>query len=316
LMAFVFLAAHGAARASSAGSSPSSLKVTAVETFLADIGQNVAGSRLKIKCLLPIGADPHSFEPTPGDVTAVAGSDVVIVNGGGFEGFLSTLLRNAGGTHRIIDASAGLASRKTGEGEPVDTDDDDHVEETGPETGHHHHHEGDPHFWLDPVLVLTYVKNIQSGLSEADPAGAKVYAANADAYAARLKDLDRWIADRIDRIPPGRRLLVTNHESFGYFADRYGFKIVGTVIPSVSADATPSARQLAGLVDTIRGTGAKAIFLETGTNPQLARQVAGEAGVKAVTELHTHSTTGPEGPAPSYIDMMKYNATAIAEALE
>jgi len=109
---------------------------------------------------------------------------------------------------------------------------------------------------------------------------------------------------------------VTNHESFGYFADRYGFKIIGTIIPSVSTGASPSAQQLARLVDHIRETGAPAIFLETGSNPQLAEQVARETGVKVVDELYTHSITGSDGNAPNYIDMMKYNVNAIVEALK
>lgn len=306
-----------------AGPSP---KILAVETFLADIAQNVAGNRLKVEALLPVGADPHSFEPTPGDVRKVADSTVLIVNGAGIETFLERLLRNAGGKRLIIEASTGLPFRKIAEDEAVEVHEskaagkEEHHHMKGEhhheEGGHHHHEEGDPHFWLAPANVLTYVQNIRKGLSEADPDGAALYAANADAYAVQLKELDRWIADRTREIPPERRLLVTNHESFGYFADRYGFRIVGTIVPSVSTEAAPSARQLAELVDSIRAAGARAIFLETGTNPQLARQVGLETGIKVVTNLYTHSVTTPDGPAPTYIDMMKANTLAIVDALK
>ena len=122
-----------------------------------------------------------------------------------------------------------------------------------------------------------------------------------------MKELDRWIADRVKEVPEANRLLVTNHESFGYFADRYGFKIIGTVMPSISTGSAPSAQQLAQLIDHIKPTGAKAIFLETGTNPQLADQVAQETGIKVVTNLYSHSITAASGPAPTYIDMMKFN---------
>ena len=109
---------------------------------------------------------------------------------------------------------------------------------------------------------------------------------------------------------------MTNHESFGYFADRYGFKIIGTIMPSVSTGSAPSAQQLARLIDQIKATGATAIFLETGTNPQLAKQVANETGIKVVTELYSHSITDASGPAPTYLDMMKSNVTAIVAALK
>jgi ABC-type Zn uptake system ZnuABC Zn-binding protein ZnuA len=111
-------------------------------------------------------------------------------------------------------------------------------------------------------------------------------------------------------------LLVTNHESFGYYADHYGFQIVGTIIPSVSPDASPSAQQLSQLIGAIKKTGAPAIFLETGSNPQLAQQIAQETRVKVITEFYTHSTTPPGGPAPTYLDMIRFDTTAIVQALK
>ncbi len=276
-----------------------SLRVLAAETFLADIAQNVAGTRARVDALIPVEVDPHGFEPTPTDVRKVADSQVLIVSGAGFEEFLTRLLANAGGKRIVIEASAGLKSRAPTANEIFDSD-----------------HQGDPHFWLDPNNVIKYVENIRDGLTQADPAGAATYKANAEAYSAQLKILDAWIAEQVKPIPPERRLLVTNHESLGYFADRYGFKIIGTIIPSVSSDASPSAQQLAALVNQIKVAKAPAIFLETGANAQLAKQIAQETGVKVVTELFTHSTTGAQGPAPSYIGMMEYNTRTIAGALK
>ena len=122
-----------------------------------------------------------------------------------------------------------------------------------------------------------------------------------------LKDLDPWIREQVEPIPADQRLLVTNHESFGYFADRYGFKVVGTVLPSVSTGAAPSAEQMAALIETMRASGAKAIFLETGADRRLADQIAQETGAQVVTGLYSHSVTEPGGEAPTYIEMMKYN---------
>jgi ABC-type Zn uptake system ZnuABC Zn-binding protein ZnuA len=273
-----------------------SLRVLATETFLADIAQNVAGTRARVDALIPQGVDPHEFEPTPTDVRKIADSQVLIVNGAKLEEFLAELLANAGGKRAIIEASAGLKSRTPTANEILDPD-----------------HHGDPHFWLDPNNVIRYVENIRDGLIQADPAGATAYKANAEAYTAQLKILDAWIVEQVKPIPLARRLLVTNHESFGYYADRYGFKIVGTIVPSVSSGAAPSAQQLATLVNQIKATKAPAIFLETGTNAQLARQIAQETGVKIVTTLSTHSTSDA---APTYIKMMEQNTRMIVDALK
>lgn len=278
---------------------PTSTRVLATETFLADVAQNVADNRFKIEALLPIGVDPHSFEPTPNDVRKVADSQVLIVNGAGFEEFLDRLLQNAGGSRTIIEASAGLTSRTIQPNEPRDPD-----------------HPTDPHFWLDPNNVIKYVENIRDGLSRADPAGASTYAANAEAYIAQLQALDQNIAAQVNALPAERRVLVTDHDTLGYFADRYGFRIVGMIVPSISTGASPSAHQVAQLIQQIKATQAKAIFLEASTNPQLAQQIAQETGVKVVTDLHTHSLTDAQGPAPTYIEMMKYNARLIVDALK
>jgi ABC-type Zn uptake system ZnuABC Zn-binding protein ZnuA len=285
--------------ATTAAPSDRPLTVLAAESFLADIAQNVAGDQATVATLIPAGIDPHAFEPTPQDVARIADSTVLIVNGSGFEEWLANVLDNAGGQRLVIEASAGLATRT-----PDDTGAADHD------------HAVDPHFWLDPTKVEHYVAAIRDGLAQADPAHAAAYAANAEAYIVKLKQLDAWIAEQVNTIPAARRLLVTNHESMGYYADRYGLKVVGAVIPSFSASASPSAQQLAQLADTIRATGAPAIFLETGSNPQLAQQLGTETGVKVVTDLYSHSLTGPDGPAPTYLDMMRYNTQQIVAALK
>lgn len=282
---------------------PAGLRVVAVETFLTDIAQNVAGNALQVEALMPLGVDPHSFEPTPRDMARVADCQVLILNGAGLEETLQRLLGNVGGQRLIIEASAGLVSRQTQAGEQ------------SPDTAGHAHDEIDPHFWLDPNNVLRYVENIRDGLSRADPAHASAYAANAETYSANLKELDQWVRQQIETIPPARRLLVTNHESLGYFADRYGLRVVGTIVPSVSVGASPSAQQVAALIDQIKATGAPAIFLETGNNPQLAEQIAAETGARVVTTLYSHSITAADGPAPTYLDLIRFNTTAIVDAL-
>ncbi|MBE9474415.1 MAG: zinc ABC transporter substrate-binding protein [Chloroflexi bacterium] len=261
-------------------------EVLAVLSFLADIAQSVAGERFDVEVLIPPGSDPHTFQPTPQDVTKIANSQLLIANGAGLEEWLQEILDNTGGERLVIEAAEGLSGNLS--------------------------RPGDPHFWLDPIYVIHYAEEIRDGYIIVDPAGEAVYIQNTADYILQLKELDSWIAGQVEQIPSERRMLVTNHESFGYFADRYGFKIIGTIIPSVSTGSSPSAQQLVQLVEEIKKTGIPAIFLEAGTNPELAEQVAREAGVKVVKDLLTHSVSPPGG----YIDMMKYNTLAIVKALK
>jgi ABC-type Zn uptake system ZnuABC Zn-binding protein ZnuA len=261
------------------------LKVVAVSSFLADMAQHVAGDRLEVETLIPVGVDPHTFEPTPQDVTKIADSQVLIANGAGLEVWLQEIIDNAGGDQLVIEAAQGLASNPS--------------------------RPGDPHFWLDPNYGIHYVEQIRDGFIAVDPEGEAIYTQNAADYIQELEKLDDWIAEQVEQIPVERRLLVTNHESFGYFADRYGFQVVGTIVPSFSTGSSPSAQQLVQLVEAIKTTKAPAIFLESGTNPELAEQVAREAGVEVVVDLLTHSVDPPGG----YIEMLQYNTSAIVEAL-
>jgi ABC-type Zn uptake system ZnuABC Zn-binding protein ZnuA len=280
-----------------AGNAP--LDVIASVSFLADIAQNVAGDRFAVRSLVPLDTDPHSFEPTPADLREVATADLVVVNGSGLEGPLLKTLENAGGEATIVDASAGLQSRSPQPGEPP-------LENS----------ETDPHFWLDPVLVKTYVANIRDAFAKADPDGAALYDANAAAYAKRLDKLDAWIRSQVATVPAANRLLVMNHASHGYYADRYGFSVVGTVIPSVGTGETPTAKQLGDLTAAIRASGAKAIFVEIEENPKLAEQIAAETGITVVDDLLDHSLTAADGVAPTYIDMMTFDTQRIVEALK
>jgi ABC-type Zn uptake system ZnuABC Zn-binding protein ZnuA len=282
-----------------ASSSSGAPKVLASVTFLADLAQNVAGDRLTVEALVPGGADPHSYDPTPADAARLEDSQLLILNGQGFEDFIKPLLDGASGQRIVMDASSGLPGRTLTPVEPADSD-----------------HPVDPHFWLDPTLTIRYVENIRDGLSQVDPQYADLYQANASAYIEKLKALDAWIQEQVNGIPSENRVLVTNHESLGYFADRYGFTIAGAIIPSVSSEASPSAQEITRLLDQIKSSGAKAVFLETGANPKLAEQIARETGIKVAPALYTHSLTDPSGEAPTYIDMLKADTNIIVSALK
>lgn len=266
----------------------------AIEMFLADIAQNIAGDRMIIDSLIPPGMDPHNFELTPQDRVRIEESTILIINGAGLEEWISPVLESVEEDKMVIISSDGLTTRQT--------------------SGDHG--EIDPHFWLDPLLVIHYVENIRNGFIRVDPEGKLVYEKNAEEYIQKLSDLDEWIKERVTEIPAENRKLVTNHESLGYFADRYGFEIIGAIIPSTTSGSSPSAEELANLVNVIKATGSKAIFIEIESNPQLANQVAGETGIKVIQDLYTHSIPPDSGLSPTYIELMKHDVQILVEALK
>ncbi len=270
-------------------------RVLAAETFLADIAQNVAGDRLHVESLLPPGIDPHEVQPAPQDAVKLAQSDVLIVNGLGYESWLSRSLQLGGKQPLMVVATQGI----TPSPDPT-----------------RQHPGGDPHMWMNPLNVVHYVENIRDGLIQADPAGKELYTANADAYIARLKALDSSIKADIGQVPPDGRLLVTNHDALGYFADAYGLRVVGSVIPSLGSDAAPSARQMAALIDAVRRVRAPAIFVDVSENQDLAREVASSSSSKVVTDLYVETLSPPGGPASTYLDMLRHDAASIANALK
>ncbi|MBL8101805.1 MAG: zinc ABC transporter substrate-binding protein [Anaerolineales bacterium] len=284
--------------------SDDAVRVLTSTSILADIAQHVAGDRLQVDSLLPIGSDPHAYQAAPSDVAKIAESDLLILNGVEYEHFIEPLLENAGGERIIIEATAGLEPHPAG----------GHADETEAGTGSGHE-AGDPHMWLDPNLVITYVENIRDGLIQVDADGAEIYRANADTYIARLKDLNAWIVEQVNTVPAESRLLVTNHEAMGYFAERYGFEVVDTILPSFSSEASASAQEIVAAVEAIKSSGAPAIFLGEVENSDLANQIASETGVKVVDTLYLESLTDGD-PVPTYIDMMKHNVTQIVKALK
>lgn len=284
--------------------STGSLKVVATTTIVGDVVQNVGGLMIDLTTLLPPGTDPHSYEPTPQDLAKIADADLVFINGAGLETFLDRLLANSGTQAETVEVSESIALREAPEDEAGE-----HQEEHT-----HEGEEGDPHTWTDPNNVLIWVDQIASALSQRDPGNQAAYQANAEQYRRELIDLDEWIQQQVAEIPAANRLLVTDHELFGYFADRYGFTQVGTVIPGYSTVAQPSAQELAALEDSIRALGVRAIFVGNSVNPALEERLASDTGTRLVF-LYTGSLSDPGGPASTYLDYARYNVEAIVQAL-
>jgi zinc/manganese transport system substrate-binding protein/manganese/iron transport system substrate-binding protein len=174
---------------------------------------------------------------------------------------------------------------------------------------------GDPHIWFSVSNAMTMTRNIRDAFIQVDPSHAAQYRSNTDTYLAKLTDLDNYIMDQIATIPPDQRKLVTNHDGFGYFIERYGLTFAGSIIPSMSTDAEPSAQDIAALINKIKAEHVKAIFLESSINPQLARTIGADAGVKVINTLYG-DTLGDKGtPGETYEGMMRFNTDTIVAAL-
>ena len=403
------------------------LHVVATHGILADVTRAVAGDQAEVSSLIPIGADPHAFVPTPSDLTALAQSDLVLINGAGYEEELLETIEGAGTGGNLVNASAciqirpyivGMSHDEHGDEHAHDDDHDDehahdddhddehahddehddehahdddhddehahddehddehaHDDEHGDEHAHddehddehemagdldcdgydaevaaiigeeaaglvhfstlgrgkdvdclgahdhgagHEHEEGacDPHMWLDPDNVIYWALMIRDTLSAMDPDNAAEYAANATAYAQELVTLEAdFILPTLAELPADKRVLITSHETLGYFATTFGFEIVSTVIPGSSTLVEPSARDMAMVVDRVQAESVPAIFSDTHLSDALVQVIAAEAGLE-VFGLYSDALSDADGPAATYLDYMRYNVSTIVEALK
>lgn len=283
------------------------LRIVATTSVLGHVLATIAGDHAEADVLMRAGTDPHAFEPSAAQVRAVLAADLVVANGLGLEQSLLDVLdaAEADGVEVLRVADHVDPRPFTGpmpEGHEEEDHDDDEL---------------DPHFWLDPVRMAVGVEVIAAGIGRVAPGAASAVERDAGAYREQLLELHGEIEAVLAPIPDDERLLVTNHEALGYFADRYGFQLVGTVVPGGSTLAEASTRDLARLAETIEDTGVPAIFVETTAPDRLAVAVSSEVegrDVEVVT-LHTGSLGPPGSGADTYVGMMRTNAERIADAL-
>jgi zinc/manganese transport system substrate-binding protein len=278
------------------------LTIVATTTILGDVVSNIVGDDGRVEVLVPVGADPHDFQASAAQVAAINEADLVVANGLGLEEGLEDVLEAAADDGARVFAVAPLLNPI-----PFGSAADEHGED-------HEHGSEDPHVWFDPTRMAEASRLIATQLAEVDP--SVDWQARGETYAAALDALDEEVASTLASIPAGRRLLVTNHGSMGYFADRYDFDVVGTVIPAGSTLADPSSEELSQLIEVMQSTGMNAIFAETTQPSALAEAVAGELGEDvAVVSLYTGSLGEPGSGAETYIDMLRTDAQRIADAL-
>jgi ABC-type Zn uptake system ZnuABC Zn-binding protein ZnuA len=276
------------------------LRVVATTAILGDVVRNVGGDTIDLTILIGPGQDPHAYEPTPRDVVAMEKAQVVFENGLGLEAGLDTTIRAAASHGQpVVEVSAGAKILGNSTAAPA----------AGKQVT-----AGNPHVWLDPTNVKIWLHNIETTLGALDPQNAAVYRANVATYAQKLADLDGYIQDQVAKIPIERRKLVTDHEALEYFAARYGFTIVGTVIPSYSTIAEPSAANLTDLINKIRAEKVPAVFVGTTANPKVAEVVANETAAK-VLPLYSESLGAPGSGADTYLGMMRTDVDRIVQGL-
>jgi ABC-type Zn uptake system ZnuABC Zn-binding protein ZnuA len=272
------------------GGSGGSVSAVATTTQVADLVRNVGGDRVELDGILPPNADPHDYEPRPSDAASLADADVVFRSGGDLDSWLDELIDSAGSDAEEVTLMDSVEILQ-GDGEV------------------------DPHWWQDTRNAILAVAAIRDVLIRADPDGRAGYERRAAGYTRRLRELDEQIADCIGRVPPAKRKLVTTHDALGYFARRYDVEVIGAVIPSLSTQAQPSARDVNELVDQIRAEGVEAIFPEAAVSQKLERAISREAGAEVGGELYA-DTLGPEGSdGATYIGAMRSNARALAEGM-
>jgi manganese/iron transport system substrate-binding protein len=267
------------------------LRVVATTTQVADLAANVGGDRVQVTSLLKPGIDAHDYEPSPADIDAIARADLVVQNGVGLEEWLGDTIESSGFAGPVVDASQGVRLRQVDGG-------------------------ADPHIWQDPGNAQRMAANIERGLAAAEPADATAFAANLAAYAKQLQALDAEVERQVDGL--ANKKVVTNHDAFGYYLDRYGLELVGSVIPSFDTSAELSGRDIRDLVAKIRATGVKAIFSETSLPPRAAETIGREAGVKVVVgsdALYGDALGPPGSDGDTYLKMIRHNTATIVENL-
>ena len=292
---FALAGCGGASRATEQGAVDGRLPVVTTTTQLTDFARIVGGDHVDVYGILKPNIDAHDFEPSPGDIAKLARAKVIVKNGAGLEGWFDPTIRNAGTKATIVEAATGITLRHGA---------------AGHEAGR------DPHVWQDPRNAKVMVQAITTALAAADPSHRGDYEANEAAYAAELDRLDAEIAGQLAALT--NKKLVTNHDAFGYYIDRYGLDFVGAIIPSFDSQAELSAQDISHIVSLIKATGVKAVFSESSLPPKTAEAIGRDAGVAVVAgadALYGDSLGPPGSDGDTYLKMLRHNTREIVDHL-
>jgi ABC-type Zn uptake system ZnuABC Zn-binding protein ZnuA len=285
------------------------LRVVATTSIIGDVVGRVGGSAIELTTLIGPGQDPHSYQPAAAELTAAANADVIFINGWDLEeGLVADLATIAPGA-AIVPVSAGIVPLPFGG--HSDEHEDEHEDASEGAMG-------DPHVWLAVDNVIRWTGTIVEVLSTLDSANAGIFLGNGLAYQTELGALDAAVREQLAAVPAERRVLVTNHDAFGYFADAYGFDILGTIIPGASTLAEPTASDLAALVSTMQAQGVCALFSESTVSDRMSQTVAAElddCDTVQIVSLFSGALGAPGSGADTYLSMMQANVDAIVAGL-
>jgi ABC-type Zn uptake system ZnuABC Zn-binding protein ZnuA len=266
-------------------------KVLATTTMIADMAQNIVGDKLNVESLLPLGGDPHIYEPTPTDVKRVTEAELILVNGLTLEGWMKELIDNSGTKAKVITVTEGVNALTSAE----------------------HQGSSDPHAWMTASNGLIYVQNILKAVTMLTPTHADYFVKKAAIYSDELKTLDAYMYQKMAEIPEKRRILITSHDAFHYYGLRYGLRLESVLGTSTDADVQTS--DIIRLINVIKKSGVTAIFVESTINPKLLKQIAKDNNVVIGGSLFADSMGDSASGADSYLNMLKHNTDVIANAL-
>ena len=294
------------------------LRAVATFSILGDMVSRIGGRHVAVTTLVGPNGDAHVYRPTPAAARAVSEAQMLVVNGLDFEGWLDRLIQASDFTGVHVVATAGIEPMAVEGGGDEHGHDGDHREGDSAEghgDGHDDHGHGafDPHAWQSLRLAVVYVDNITAALATADPNNASTFYRNRAAYVAEIEALDAEIRGMFADLPPGSRTIVTSHDAFQYFGRDYGLAFIAPQGLSTASEA--SARDVARLIRLIRNQGIRAVFAENVADPRLLQRIADETGATIGGTLYPGALSGPDGPVPTYLDMMRHNARTLAQAL-
>jgi ABC-type Zn uptake system ZnuABC Zn-binding protein ZnuA len=290
IVSILLLGGCGGSDSSSGGDQ---LDVVATTTQIGDWVREVGGDAVSVHQILQPNTDPHEYEPRPSDVETTAGAKLVFLNGDNLDKWMEQVVSDSGSDAKAVDLGAIVPERLPGE-------------TSGAESSKY-----DPHWWHDPRNAEAAVREVERQLVVADPGKKDEFKSRADAYLARLKKLDSSLARCIDSVPPSQRKLVTDHDAFGYFANRYGIEVVGAIIPSQTTQAQPSAKDLSNLINLIEEQGVQAVFPESSLSPKVADAIASQTGASADYTLYGDTLGPADSSGATYVQMEEANADAM-----
>lgn len=266
-------------------------KLVATASMISDIAQNIVGDKFEVTTIVPIGKDPHTYEPTPGDATMVAYADVIFKNDLTFEGWLLKLITNSGTKANVVKVTEGV----------------DVIESLT------YANSADPHAWMNASNGIIYAENIKNAMVEYDVENKDFYEKNFEAYRKKLQDLDQYIQNQIKTIPEQQRILITSHDAFQYYGRKYGIRLES--ILGTSTDAQAQTSDYTKVDKVIRESGVPAVFIESTVNPKMLQQLASSNDITIGGSLFSDSIGNKDSDAPSYLAMLKYNTDVIVKAL-